>query len=233
MSPDFPHLPPPVNTLLSAPTYSTVSESMYKSLQFFLFPHRLFLGQWIRRCLEETRQMWGITKRPNTRGWRSPALTRVSHELAETGASWETETQRNGKWLWARHSAGTCQVLALSPSLLLCTTQLTNPWAGREALRTEICVFLGSLRGEVMFQVCLLSVFETGQGHCARSVSWPVKAPRQEKWFLSHHCQAAGWRGAHLSVSTLDSQCLTSVMPALLLHATQQGLCSATRKKVA
>ena len=82
-----------------------------------------------------------------------------------------------------------------------------------------------------MFQVCLLSVFETGQGHCAHSVSWRVKAPRQEKWFLSHHCQAAGWRGAHLSMSTLDSQCLTSVMPALLLHATQQGLCSATPKR--
>lgn len=68
----------------------------------------------------------------------------------------------------------------------------------------EICVFPGLTQREVMFQVCL-SVFETGQGHCAHSVSWPVKAPRQEKWFLSHHCQAAGWRGAHLSVSTLTA----------------------------
>ena len=68
MSPDFPHLPLPVNTLLPAPTYSTVSESMYKSLQVFLFPHRLFLGEWIRWCFEETRQMWGIIKMTQSQG---------------------------------------------------------------------------------------------------------------------------------------------------------------------
>ena len=70
MSSDFPHLPPPVNTiLLSAPTYSTVSEPMYKSLQFFFFfPHRLFLGEQTRQCLEETRRMWEIIKTTQCQG---------------------------------------------------------------------------------------------------------------------------------------------------------------------
>lgn len=204
---------------------------MHKSLQGFFVPHRHFLGEWIKRCLEETRQMWGIIKTAQCQGVEESSAYQREPWACRDRCFVRNRNAKKWEMSWARHSAGTCQVLALSPSLLLCATQLTNPWAGREALRTEICVFLGSLRGEVMFQVCLLSVFETGQGHCAHSVSWRVKAPRQEKWFLSHHCQAAGWRGAHLSVSTLDSQCLTSVMPALLLHATQQGLCSATTKK--
>lgn len=82
-----------------------------------------------------------------------------------------------------------------------------------------------------MFQVCSLSVFETGQGHCAHSVSWPVKAPRQEKWFLSHHCQAAGWRGAHLSVSTLEPATFTSVMLSLAYMPPSRGSALQTTKR--
>lgn len=191
--------------------------------------YRHFLGEWIKRCLEETRQMWGIIKTAQSQG------VEESSAYQEWAMSLQRQVSvRNGKRkemgnvlskTLSRHLPG----VSSSPSLL-CATQLTNPWAGREALRMEICVSLGSLRGRWCSRFVCCQFLKQGRV-TVLTVSWPVKASLSEKWFLSHHCQAAGWRGAHLSVSTLDSQCLTSAMPALLLHATQQGLCSATTKR--
>ena len=231
MSSDFPHLPPPVNTiLLSAPTYSSVSESMYKSLQFFFFPHRLFLGEQTRQCLEETRRMWEIIKTTQCQG--------VEESSADQRELWACRDRcfvRNRKrkemgnalnQTLNRHLPGVSSFPFPPPLYNPAHKSLSRTWGAKDG-----DLFFPGLtqRGGDVLGLSAVS-FETGQGHCTRSLSWPVKAPHQEKWFLSNHCQAAGWRGAHLSVSTLDSQCLTSITPALLLHATQQGLCKKKKK---
>lgn len=100
----------------------------------------------------------GLLWQLSGRGWKSQMVTRVSSEAAETGTALTT----GNKYMWNVLS----QTLNRHPTDVSSLPFPLPPWqassqipsAGPGELRTEICPLLGSLRGEVMVEVCLVAV---------------------------------------------------------------------------
>ena len=108
---------------------------MHKSLQGFFVPHRHFLGEWIKRCLEETRQMWGIIKTAQCQGVEESSAYQREPWACRDRCFVRNRNAKKWEMSWARHSAGTCQVLALSPSLLLLPEKFISPYLVGVSLR--------------------------------------------------------------------------------------------------